>query len=70
MHAWYVYLHLVKVYGKCRELYQSHGCVMGLFWRKLERGNAFDTAAVGVGVMEWLLQLSKRSVAVTLLAFC
>ena len=29
IHVWYIYLHLVDLYGKCRYIYQSHGCVMG-----------------------------------------
>ena len=28
IHVWYRYLHLVDSYGKCREMYQSHG------WKK------------------------------------
>ena len=26
IHVWYVYLHLVNVYSKCKQIYQSHGC--------------------------------------------
>ena len=25
IHVWYIYLHLVDLYGKCREIYQSRG---------------------------------------------
>ena len=25
IHVWYIYLHLVDFYGKCRQIYQSHG---------------------------------------------
>ena len=27
IHVWYIYLHLVHFYGKCREIYQSHGMI-------------------------------------------
>ena len=26
IHVWYIYLHLVEFYGKCKELHLSHGC--------------------------------------------
>ena len=29
IHVWHIYIHLVDSYGKCRWIYQSHGCVMG-----------------------------------------
>ena len=25
IHVWYIHLHLVDVYGRCRQIYQSHG---------------------------------------------
>ena len=35
IHVWYIYLHLVDFYGKCREICQSHGWY-GLWFRLLE----------------------------------
>ena len=38
IHVWYIYLHLVHFYGKCREIYQSHG------WYGLDSLHNFDAS--------------------------
>ena len=38
INVWYIYLHLVDFYGKCREIYQSHGSYGVWFHRFLPGG--------------------------------